>query len=40
MTRFRVCKLQADALVTIDPALAAMAADVVPLAPLTALTSP
>lgn len=35
-----VCKLQADALVTIDPALAAMAADVVPLAPLTALTSP
>jgi predicted nucleic acid-binding protein len=34
-----VCKLQADALVTIDPALAAMAADVVPLAPLSALTS-
>lgn len=33
-----VCKLQADALVTIDPDLAAMAADVVPLAPLSALT--
>lgn len=34
-----VCKLQADALVTIDPALAAMAADVVPLEPLAALTT-
>lgn len=33
-----VCQLQADALVTIDPALAALATDVVPLAPLTALT--
>jgi predicted nucleic acid-binding protein len=32
-----VCKLQADALVTIDPELAAKAADIVPLAPLTAL---
>ena len=35
-----VCQLQADALVTIDPALAALATDVVPLAPLTALTAP
>lgn len=34
-----VCKLQADALVTIDPALAAMAGDIVPLAPLAALSS-
>jgi predicted nucleic acid-binding protein len=32
-----VCKLQADALVTIDPELAAKAADIVPLAPLAAL---
>ncbi len=32
-----VVKLQADALVTVDPALAAKAADVVPLAPLEAL---
>jgi predicted nucleic acid-binding protein len=29
-----VCRLQADALVTIDPALAAKAADIVPLATL------
>ena len=35
-----VCQLQADALVTIDPALTAKATDVVPLAPLTALTEP
>lgn len=33
-----VTKLQADALVTIDPAMAAKAENVVPLAPLTALT--
>jgi hypothetical protein len=32
-----VAKLQADALVTVDPALAAKAADIVPLAPLEAL---
>ena len=32
-----VCKLQADALVTIDQALAAKAAHIVPLAPLSAL---
>ena len=32
-----VTRLQADALVTVDPALAAKAADVVPLAPLEAL---
>jgi predicted nucleic acid-binding protein len=35
-----VTRLQADALVTIDPAMAARAADLVPLAPLAALTSP
>ncbi len=35
-----VTRLQADALVTVDPALAAKAAGIVPLAPLTALTSP
>jgi predicted nucleic acid-binding protein len=34
-----VCQLQADALVTIDPALAAQAAGVVPLAPLERLTT-
>jgi predicted nucleic acid-binding protein len=34
-----VCKLQADALITIDDALAAKAADIVPLAPLAALTA-
>jgi predicted nucleic acid-binding protein len=33
-----VTKLQADALVTIDPALATKAADIVPLAPVAALT--
>jgi predicted nucleic acid-binding protein len=32
-----VTKLQADALVTVDPALAARAADIVPVAPLEAL---
>jgi predicted nucleic acid-binding protein len=32
-----VTRLQADALVTIDPAMAALATDVVPLAPLAAL---
>ena len=32
-----VCKLQADALITIDPALATKAADIVPLAPVAAL---
>ena len=35
-----VTRLQADALVTIDPAMAARAADVVPLAPLEVLTAP
>lgn len=35
-----VAKLQADALVTVDPALAAKAEGVVPLAPLDALTAP
>jgi predicted nucleic acid-binding protein len=34
-----VCKLQADALITIDPALAAKAADIVPLAPVAALVA-
>jgi predicted nucleic acid-binding protein len=34
-----VAKLQADALVTVDPALARKAKDLVPLAPLTALTA-
>jgi len=34
-----VAKLQADALVTIDPALARKAEDLVPLAPLDALTA-
>jgi predicted nucleic acid-binding protein len=34
-----VCKLQADALITIDHALAARAADIVPLAPLEALAT-
>lgn len=33
-----VCRLQADALVTIDPTLAAKAAGIVPVAPLAALT--
>ena len=33
-----VCKLQADALITIDPAMTAKAADIVPLAPLAALS--
>ncbi len=32
-----VCQLQADALVTIDPSLAAKAKDIVPLAPLDTL---
>jgi len=35
-----VTKLQADALVTVDPALAAKADDLVPLAPLSDLTVP
>jgi hypothetical protein len=35
-----VTRLQADALVTIDPAMAARAADIVPVAPLAALTTP
>lgn len=34
-----VTKLQADALVTVDPAMAAMAKDIVPLAPLEALVA-
>jgi predicted nucleic acid-binding protein len=34
-----VCKLQADALITIDEALAAKAADIVPLATLAALVA-
>jgi predicted nucleic acid-binding protein len=34
-----VCTLQADALVTIDPALAAKAADIVPLAPVAMLST-
>jgi predicted nucleic acid-binding protein len=34
-----VCKLQADALITIDQALAAKAAHIVPLAPLAALVA-
>jgi predicted nucleic acid-binding protein len=34
-----VCQLQADALVTIDPAMAARTGSIVPLAPLTALTA-
>ena len=34
-----VTKLQADALVTIDPALATKAAHIVPLAPIAALTA-
>jgi predicted nucleic acid-binding protein len=34
-----VTKLQADALVTIDPAMAAKAEDIVPLAPLDALAA-
>ncbi len=34
-----VCKLQADALVTIDKAMAARAQGIVPLAPLSALTA-
>jgi predicted nucleic acid-binding protein len=33
-----VTKLQADALVTVDPAMAERAEDIVPLAPLSALT--
>ncbi|MBE1874123.1 hypothetical protein [Myceligenerans pegani] len=35
-----VCRLQADALVTVDPALAVKAADIVPVAPLDALLNP
>jgi predicted nucleic acid-binding protein len=35
-----VCRLQADALVTIDPTFAATARDIVPLAPLDALLTP
>jgi predicted nucleic acid-binding protein len=35
---FAVCKLQADALVTVDPRLAAMAEGVVPLAPIESLS--
>ncbi len=35
-----VAKLQADALVTVDPELAAKAEGMVPLAPVTALTKP
>lgn len=35
-----VCQLQADALVTIDPVMIARATDVVPIAPLAALTEP
>lgn len=35
-----VCRLQADALVTVDDALAAAAEGIVPLAPLTALSTP
>ena len=35
-----VTRLQADALVTVDPGLAAKAADVVPVAPLQALLTP
>jgi predicted nucleic acid-binding protein len=35
-----VCQLQADALVTVDPAMAAKAAGIVPLAGLAALSSP
>lgn len=35
-----VCRLQADALVTIDPVMIARATDVVPIAPLAALTEP
>ena len=34
-----VCKLQADALVTVDPTLAAKAASIVPVAPIAALTA-
>lgn len=34
-----VCKLQADALITIDPTLATKAARIVPLAPIAALTA-
>lgn len=34
-----ITQLQADALVTIDPSLAAKARDIVPLAPLAALTA-
>jgi predicted nucleic acid-binding protein len=35
-----VTRLQADALVTVDPELAAKAEGVVPLAPVTALSTP
>ena len=35
-----VCQLQADALITIDPVLIALASGVVSLAPITALTEP
>jgi predicted nucleic acid-binding protein len=35
---FAVCRLQADALVTVDETLAALASGVVPLAPLEALS--
>lgn len=34
-----VCKLQADALITIDPSLAAKAGGIVPLAPIDALSA-
>jgi predicted nucleic acid-binding protein len=34
-----VCQLQADALVTVDPALAARAASIVPVAPVGALST-
>jgi predicted nucleic acid-binding protein len=35
-----VCQLQADALVTIDPAMRALADGIVPLSPLRALAAP
>jgi predicted nucleic acid-binding protein len=35
-----VCQLQADALVTVDPAMQARAAGIVPLAPVAVLRSP
>jgi len=39
MRNLAVCKLQADALITIDEALAAKAAHIVPLATLGALAA-